>query len=108
MPSMVVLLVAGRARPFAEPIRGRCFVCVARRYRGFPPRHESLLMRFFDTAGAGLLFAAAARPAPAFAQDDPITGGGGPLSLSGEIAVVSDYRFRGLSLSDEEIALNRR
>src|SRR3546814_8220482 len=43
--------------------------------------------------------------APAFAQDDPITGGGGPLSLSGEVAVVSDYRFRGLSLSDEEIAL---
>jgi len=62
-------------------------------------------MRFFDTAGAGLLFAAAAMPAPAFAQDDPIIGGGGPFSLSGEIAVVSDYRFRGISLSDEEIAL---
>ncbi len=62
-------------------------------------------MRFFDTAGAGLLFAAAAMSAPAFAQDDPITGGGGPLSLSGEVAVVSDYRFRGISLSDEEIAL---
>src|SRR3546814_15789721 len=44
-------------------------------------------------------------PAPAFTQDDPSTGGGGPLSLSGEIAVVSDYRFRGISLSDEEIAL---
>src|SRR3546814_20357219 len=94
--------------PEADTIRGGCFVCVGRRYRGCPGRHERLLMRFFDTAGAGLQFAAAAMPAPAFAQDDPITGGGGPLSLSGEIAVVSDYRFRGLSLSDEEIALNRR
>ena len=62
-------------------------------------------MRFFDTAGAGLLLAATAMSVPAFAQDDPIIGGGGPLSLSGEIAVVSDYRFRGISLSDEEIAL---
>ena len=62
-------------------------------------------MRFFDTAGAGLSLAAAAMSAPAFAQDDPIAGGGSPFSLSGEVAVVSDYRFRGLSLSDEEIAL---
>src|SRR3546814_18298955 len=64
-------------------------------------------MRFFDTAGAGLLFVAAAMSAPAFAQDDPITGGGGPLSLSGAVAVVSDYRFRGLSLWDEDIALTQ-
>lgn len=29
----------------------------------------------------------------------------GPLTLSGEVALVSDYRFRGLSLSDEKVAL---
>src|SRR3546814_19669428 len=83
----------------------RRLCCAARRDRRFRARHERLLMRFFDTAGAGLLFAAAAMSAPAFAQDDPITGGGGPISLSGEVAVDSDYRFRGLSLEDEEIAV---
>lgn len=36
--------------------------------------------------------------APALAQETPV-------SFGGEIGVVSDYRFRGLSLSDEEPAL---
>jgi uncharacterized protein (TIGR02001 family) len=38
--------------------------------------------------------------APAFAADE-----GAPLTFEFELGVVSDYRFRGLSLSDEEPAL---
>ena len=62
-------------------------------------------MRFFKRACIGPLFVAAAVSTPAFAQDEEVTGAGSPFSLSGGISVVSDYRFRGISLSDEEIAL---
>lgn len=38
---------------------------------------------------------------PAYAQDEPAS----PITVSGSVAVVSDYRFRGVSQSDEEIAV---
>ena len=66
---------------------------------------RELSMRFFKRACIGPLFVAAAVSTPAFAQDEEVTGAGSPFSLSGGISVVSDYRFRGISLSDEEIAL---
>lgn len=39
--------------------------------------------------------------APAFAQEEPA----GPITVSGSVALVSDYRFRGVSQSDEEMAI---
>lgn len=39
--------------------------------------------------------------APAFAQDEPT----GPITVSGSVALVSDYRFRGVSQTDEEMAI---
>ncbi|MFW2828921.1 TorF family putative porin [Sphingomonas sp. ID0503] len=44
---------------------------------------------------------AAALPLPALAQDAPAA----PFTVSGSIALVSDYRFRGVSQSDEELAV---
>jgi len=38
---------------------------------------------------------------PAFAQDEPTS----PITVSGSVALVSDYRFRGVSQSDEEMAI---
>src|SRR3546814_13129617 len=39
---------------------------------------------------------------PAFAQEEEAAG---PLTLSGGIAVTSDYRFRGISLSNDKVAV---
>lgn len=58
-------------------------------------------MKTSFAAIAGLLLASAATPA--FAQDAEEESG--PITISGGIAVTSDYRFRGLSLSGEEIAV---
>lgn len=38
---------------------------------------------------------------PAFAQDEPA----GPFTVAGSVALVSDYRFRGVSQTDEEMAI---
>jgi hypothetical protein len=57
-----------------------------------------MFMRYYSIAAiAGALAAAA----PAFAQDEPA----GPISVTGSVALVSDYRFRGVSQSDEEFAV---
>jgi uncharacterized protein (TIGR02001 family) len=38
---------------------------------------------------------------PAFAQEEVP----GPVTVSGSVALVSDYRFRGVSMTDEEMAI---
>lgn len=42
---------------------------------------------------------------PAFAQDAAAEEASGPITLTGGAAVVSDYRFRGVSLSNKDFAL---
>lgn len=42
---------------------------------------------------------------PAFAQDEAAEEAAGPITLTGGAAVVSDYRFRGVSLSNKDFAL---
>ena len=59
-------------------------------------------MKFLTKACYGMLLAASAMSTPAFAQDEETSG---PISLSGGISVTSDYRFRGISLSNEKVAL---
>lgn len=58
-------------------------------------------MKFVTKACFGMLLAASAMSTPAFAQEEA----SGPLTLSGGIDVVSDYRFRGVSLSNEKVAV---
>jgi uncharacterized protein (TIGR02001 family) len=58
-------------------------------------------MKFVTKTCFGILLAASAMSTPALAQDAP----SGPLTLSGGIDVVSDYRFRGISLSNEKVAV---
>lgn len=55
-------------------------------------------------AGMSVAISAMALSAPAFAQDEA-TEAAGPISVSGGVAVVSDYRFRGVSLSDKDFAV---
>jgi len=55
-------------------------------------------MRYRSMCAAVLALASAT---PAFAQEEE----SGPISVSGTVALVSDYRFRGVSQSDEEIAV---
>jgi uncharacterized protein (TIGR02001 family) len=54
-------------------------------------------------AAMSVAMSAMAMSAPAFAQDEEAAEG--PISISGGIAVVSDYRFRGVSLSDKDFAV---
>ena len=42
---------------------------------------------------------------PAFAQEEAAEEAAGPITLTGGAAVVSDYRFRGVSLSNKDFAL---
>src|SRR3546814_7441174 len=58
-------------------------------------------MKTLSRAFLGMLLAAAAFPSSAHAQDDR----GDSITVSGSTTVVSDYRFRGFSQSDEEAAI---
>ena len=60
-------------------------------------------MKFLTKACFGVLLAASAMSTPAFAQEEEAPSG--PFSLSGGISVTSDYRFRGISLSNEKPAI---
>ena len=42
---------------------------------------------------------------PAFAQDEAAEEASGPITISGGVTGVSDYRFRGVSLSDKDFAI---
>lgn len=55
-------------------------------------------------AAMSVAMSAFAISAPAFAQEEE-EAAEGPISVSGGIAVVSDYRFRGVSLSDKDFAV---
>ena len=58
-------------------------------------------MKFLTKACFGMLLAASALSTPAFAQEEEAASG--PFTLSGGISVTSDYRFRGISLSNEKV-----
>lgn len=55
-------------------------------------------------ASLSVAVSAIAMSAPAFAQDEA-TEAAGPISVTGGIALVSDYRFRGVSFSDKDFAV---
>jgi len=58
-------------------------------------------MRFNKAIAGALLLAATATPA--FAQEE--TDAPAPITITGSATVVSDYRFRGFSQSNEEAAI---
>ena len=55
-------------------------------------------------AGLSVAVSAIAMSAPAFAQGET-TEAAGPISVTGGVALVSDYRFRGVSLSGKDFAV---
>ncbi len=60
----------------------------------------------FRLAAVSVAMSALAVSAPAFAQDEAVEEeASGPITLTGGIALVSDYRFRGVSLSDKDFAV---
>lgn len=60
----------------------------------------------FKLAAVSVALSAMAVSAPAFAQDEAAAEEeSGPITLTGGVAVVSDYRFRGVSLSDKDFAV---
>ena len=56
-------------------------------------------------ASMSVAMSAMAMSVPAFAQEEATEEAAGPITLTGGAAVVSDYRFRGVSLSDKDFAL---
>ncbi|MGB5078836.1 MAG: TorF family putative porin [Sphingorhabdus sp.] len=58
-----------------------------------------------NLASMSVALSAIAVSAPAFAQDEAAAEEAGPITLTGGIGVVSDYRFRGVSLSDKDFAV---
>lgn len=56
-------------------------------------------------AGVGVAISAMALSVPALAQEEAAEEAAGPITLTGGAAVVSDYRFRGVSLSDKGFAV---
>ena len=59
----------------------------------------------FKLAAVSVAMSALAVSAPAFAQEEAVEEAEGPITLTGGVAVVSDYRFRGVSLSDKDFAV---
>lgn len=57
-------------------------------------------MKTFLTAGASALAFMCLATTPAMAQEEE-----GPITVSAEVALVSDYRFRGVSYTDKEMAI---
>ena len=55
-------------------------------------------------AGMSIAMSAMAISAPVFAQDEAAEEASGPITITGGAAVVPDYRFRGVSLSDKDFA----
>lgn len=58
-------------------------------------------MKTLSRACLGMLLAAAAVPTAAFAEEEDSSG----ITISGSATVVSDYRFRGFSQSNEKAAI---
>lgn len=61
--------------------------------------------QIFSLAAACAALGSMAAATPAFAQEEEAEEAEGPISISGGIAAVSDYRFRGVSLSDKDFAI---
>lgn len=59
----------------------------------------------FKLAAVSVAMSAMAVSAPAFAQDEAAEEEAGPITLVGGVALVSDYRFRGVSLTDKDFAV---
>lgn len=59
----------------------------------------------FKLAAACVALGSISAATPAFAQEEAAEEAEGPITVSGGIAAVSDYRFRGVSLSDKDFAV---
>jgi uncharacterized protein (TIGR02001 family) len=65
---------------------------------------QKMRKSIFKLAAACAVLGSMSVAAPAFAQEEEAEAEG-PITVSGGVAVVSDYRFRGVSLSDKDFAV---
>jgi uncharacterized protein (TIGR02001 family) len=70
------------------------------KYERMSLMHKSI----FKLAAACAVLGCMSAAAPAFAQEEEAEAEG-PITVSGGVTVVSDYRFRGVSLSDKDFAI---
>lgn len=61
---------------------------------------EGYCMGYFRSAILAVAAVAAVAATPALAQEEK-----GPITISGSVALVSDYRFRGISQTDRDMAI---
>ena len=61
--------------------------------------------QIFKLATASVAISALSVSMPAFAQDAAAEEAAAPITITGGIALVSDYRFRGVSLSNKDFAV---
>jgi uncharacterized protein (TIGR02001 family) len=66
-------------------------------------KDNNMRKSIFKLAAVSVAMSALAVSAPAFAQEEQTAEG--PITVSGSVTVVSDYRFRGVSLSDKDFAV---
>ncbi len=66
-------------------------------------KDNNMRKSIFKLAAVSVAMSALAVSAPAFAQEEEAAEG--PITVSGSVTVVSDYRFRGVSLSDKDFAV---
>jgi uncharacterized protein (TIGR02001 family) len=59
----------------------------------------------FKLAAVSVAMSALSVSAPAFAQDEAAEEASGPITITGSLTGVSDYRFRGVSLSNKDFAI---
>jgi uncharacterized protein (TIGR02001 family) len=75
------------------------------RHTDFVKKGNLMRKQIFSLAAACAALGSMAAATPAFAQEEEAEEAEGPISISGGITAVSDYRFRGVSLSDKDFAI---
>ena len=94
--------LSGMRTVFAERGAMRTLLVLVQVYlrRGDIMRNSILKLASMSVAMSALAISV-----PAFAQEEGAAEASSPITLTGGVAVVSDYRFRGVSLSDTDFAV---
>ena len=84
---------------------GLAWASLARGYTYGTKRDNIMRTINLSVAAVSIAISVMSISAPAFAQEEAAEEAEGPITISGSITGVSDYRFRGVSLSDKDFAI---